>query len=189
MLLIAFPQRANQRQSGDRDNGRPERAEQNTHCRQRRALSRVVRQKRQHGAEWNINEGIEKRQAQIGDKSVDQLTGGAEIGHVEGQNTQQSKGDRANQQIRTAAPPAGGGIVDYQPHQHVGHAVHQSGDQKHQADVIGREAHHVGVKKHQIQRDHLPHKVAGEIGNAIAKALPPQGKRCFCHKSLAYRCC
>ena len=190
MLLIAFPQRANQRQSGDRDNGCAERAEQDTHRRQRGAFARVVRQKRQHGAERNVDEGIEKRQAQVGDKSVDQLTGGAEIRHVEGQNTQQSEGKRADQQVWTTASPAGGGVVDNQPHQHIGNAVHQTRNEEHQTNVIGGQSHHVGIKEHQIKRDHLPHKVAGEVGDAIAKALPPQGKGCFCHKNtLAYRCC
>ena len=190
MLLIAFPQRANQRQSGDRDNSRAERAEQNTHRRQRGALPRVVRQKRQHGAERNVDEGVEKRQAQVGDKSVDQLTNGAEIRHVEGQNTQQPEGNRAYQQVGTTASPTGGGIVDNQPHQYIGNAVHQARNEEHQANIIGGQPHHVGVKEHQIKRDHLPHKVAGEVGDAIAKALPPQGKGCFCHKNtLAYRCC
>ncbi len=58
-------------------------------------------------AAWRRTEcspGVEERQTQIGDKGVQQFAGGAEIRHIKGQNTQQTKRQGADQQPGTAAP-------------------------------------------------------------------------------------
>lgn len=80
------------------------------------------------------------------------------------------------------------GLVDGASYQQVGDPIDEASDHEHGGDGFAIEAGHIGVVIKEIQGDHLPYEVAGEIGCAIADPLPPQkpAGQCLVHFSLPF---
>jgi hypothetical protein len=111
----------------------------------------------------DVDGGVDQHDRVVGDIGPDELSGGAEVRHREGQDAHGGQRHAEPEEERPELAPARPGAVGQHAHDGVEERVHSPAQANHRARSSRAYADHVGIEDRQVRHERLPVEAGGQV--------------------------